>query len=103
MQVDSLGFGQAPAASHDWAWQAFRMTRLVMPSMTPAAAAAAAQSYDGGRVWLFQATAGDRGFTIFCIATIPRRLSDSERASFVTSHAALFGEILRRMSVSIMP
>jgi len=79
------------------------MTNIVTPNMTPAAAAAAAQSYDGGRVWMFQATAGDRGFTIFCIATIPRGLSDSERVSFVVNHAARFGEIVRRMSISVVP
>jgi TonB family protein len=103
MKLESLGFGQAPAASHIWAWHAFRMASLVTPNMPSIGGALAAQLYDGGRLWEFQGTAGESGVTIFCIAGIPRSLADAARTSFVTSHAAVFGEILRRMSISIMP
>jgi len=70
--------------------------------MTPMAGAAGAQIYDGARLWEFQGTAGDSGFTVNCIAAIPRRLSESERAAFVTGRAAVFGEILRRMSITVL-
>jgi TonB family protein len=102
MNVESLAFGQAPAASHIWAWQAFRMASIVTPNMTPMAGAVGAQLYDGARLWEFQSTAGGSGFTVNCIAAIPRRLSESERAAFVTGRAAVFGEILRRMSITVL-
>jgi TonB family protein len=102
MQVESLAFGQAPAASHIWVWHAFRIPNMVAPNMPALAAAAAAQTFDGGRIWAFEGTAGDYGLSVFCITGVPRKMSDDEKAAFVTSQAAVFGEILRRMSISIV-
>jgi TonB family protein len=103
MKIESLGFGQAPAASHIWACHAFGMASLVTPNMPSIGGVLAAQLYDGGRVWEFEGTAGESGFTIFCIIGLPRSLSDTARTSFVTSHAAVFGEMLRRLSITAIP
>jgi TonB family protein len=102
LKVESVGFGQAPAASHIWVWHAFKIPTMEATGMPAPAATAAAEAYDGGRVWTFYGTAGDHGFTIICITGIPRSTSESEKTTFVTSQAAVFGEILRRMSISVV-
>lgn len=102
MQLESLGFGQAPAASHVWAWHAWKMVSFATPGMSAIGGAAIKQLYDGGRMWSFEGTAGDSAFSIACLTGIPRRLPDAERASYVASRAATFGEILRRMSISVV-
>src|SRR5262249_50106836 len=102
MEVESLGFGQSPAASHVWAWHAWKMVNFATPNMSAIGGAAIRQLYDGGRVWSFEGTAGNSELSIACLMGIPRRLSETDRASFVASRAATFGEILRRMSITVV-
>ena len=100
MQVQSLGFGQAQAASRLWAWQAFKTTTVVTPNFDPKNAPMAEKLFEGIRVWMFEATIAGQAIDVTCFAIVPRSGTEEYKTSFVNEQAARFAQILRAMSIT---
>jgi TonB family protein len=103
MGWETLGFGQAPAASHIWAWHAYKTSTAVTPSMDATVAPVAGELFESVRVWTFEATANGQAIVVMCMAVVPREASDAGKKTFVAEQAAAFGDIIRHISIAKLP
>jgi len=103
MGWQTLGFGQAPAASHIWAWHAYKTSTAVTPTMDATVAPVAGELFESVRVWTFEATANGQAIVVMCMAVVPREASDAAKKTFVDAQAASFGDIIRHISIAKLP
>jgi TonB family protein len=101
--MQSIGVGQAPAASHIWAWQAFKTSTVVTPVLDPSLAPLVDRTFESIRAWFFEATAGNQAITVTCFALVTRNATDADKRTFVAQQGAVFGEMIRRMKISVVP
>ena len=82
--------GRNTIAGRLWVW-----IEIVLPAADGAS--------DGGRMWVFSATAGDRLAQIACSLTIARETTALEAAAATTSAGGVCLETLRRITIARAP